>query len=370
MFEDRTQEAIKRETLALINSATGLSSMAGSYADATIGPVAGAISELYKALPAVVSMLFIDETSGGFIDLVGETYFDIKRRPGTRARCAITLTGDPGTDIPAGTAFLTSTGLRFVLVDPVSIPSSGSAQGTLEAAQEGSAYNIGAGAIVSMYVNLPGLASYSNEEAAGGTDTESDEALYQRIRERRQKPINGANGWQYRAWALEVAGVGDAKVVELANGPGTVGVMVVDSNLEPASPEIVSACQAYLGNMRPVGATVSVEAPEAVEVDVSATVVISSYTTPQIVEEEMTRRLRSYLESVIRDKYSVVHYDPADDKAYPVIYNRLLALLLTIDGVINATTMTVNGGTQDLELQPDQAPTVGKVEVKSNNGPI
>ena len=37
-----------------------------------------------EALPAVVSMLFIDETSGGYIDLVGETYFGITRRPGWR----------------------------------------------------------------------------------------------------------------------------------------------------------------------------------------------------------------------------------------------------------------------------------------------
>ncbi len=57
---------------------------------------------------------------------------------------------------------------------------------------------------------------------------------------------NGANGWQYRQWALSVAGVGDAKVVELAQGPGTVGVTIVDSNMAPASPEIVEACQALL----------------------------------------------------------------------------------------------------------------------------
>ena len=47
MFDDRTQEAIKKEALAEINPDTGLSSMAGSFADAVIGPAARQVSEFY-----------------------------------------------------------------------------------------------------------------------------------------------------------------------------------------------------------------------------------------------------------------------------------------------------------------------------------
>ena len=270
MFEDRTQEQIKAEMLADIDQETGLSSMAGSYADATVGAAARQISEFYQALPAVVSMLFVDETSGGYLDLVGQTYFNITRRPGTRARCDITITGSAGTVIPEGTLFLTATGLQFALMEDITIPEGGTANGVLEAAQEGADYNVGPGAIVSMFVNLPGLTSFSNQQASGGTDTESDAALLQRIQERRQKPINGANGWQYRAWALSVPGVGDAKVVELAEGPGTVGVTLVDSTMDPASPEIVSACQTLIDAQRPVGATAMVSAPTAAETRVGA----------------------------------------------------------------------------------------------------
>ena len=39
-----------------------------------------------------------------------------------------------------------------------------------------------------MYVNAAGLSSYVNGEASGGTDTEGDAALLDRIRERREKP--------------------------------------------------------------------------------------------------------------------------------------------------------------------------------------
>lgn len=363
MFEDRTQEQIKAEMLADIDQETGLSSMAGSYADATVGAAARQISEFYQALPAVVSMLFVDETSGGYLDLVGQTYFNITRRPGTKARCGIALTGSAGAVIPEGTLFLTATGLQFALMESVTIPEGGTANGVLEAAQEGADYNVGPGAIVSMFVNLPGLTSFSNQQASGGTDTESDAALLQRIQERRQKPINGTNGWQYRAWAMSVPGVGDAKVVELAKGAGTVGVTLVDSTMAPASPEIVEECQTLIDSQRPVGATAMVLAPTAVEIDVTAVVVISSATTPETVKAELEKRLGAYLADVIRSKYDVIYYGPGEDKAYTVIYNRILALLLTIEGVENATTLTVNGGTADVEIQPDEAPTAGTVEV-------
>ena len=91
MFEDRTTENLKKETLAEIEPATGVSSMAGSYADATVGPLCQAVSRLYKALPGVLSMLFVDESSGRFLDLVGGDYFDLTRREGTKARCSVTL---------------------------------------------------------------------------------------------------------------------------------------------------------------------------------------------------------------------------------------------------------------------------------------
>lgn len=363
MFEDRTQEQIKAEMLADIDQETGLSSMAGSYADATVGAAARQISEFYQALPAVVSMLFVDETSGGYIDLVGEAYFDITRRPGTRARCDITLTGTAGTVIPAGTLFLTATGLQFALVDEVTLPAGGTAVGTLEAVQDGATYNVGPGAIVNMYVNLPGLASYTNEQADGGTDPESDAALLQRIQERRQKPSNGANGWQYRAWAMSVPGVGEAKVVELANGPGTVKVYLVDSNMEPAAGEIVEDVQALLDVQRPVGAAPEAAAPETLEISVAATVVLSSAVSVETVRIEMETRLREYLADLVRESYAQIYYTPEEDRPYTLIYNRLLALLLTIDGVVNATALTVNGGVEDIAVLAGQVPVLKRVEV-------
>ena len=162
--------------------------MAGSYADATAGPLCLVVSGFYQVVRAVPSMLFVDPSSGIFLDLVGGDYFNLTRREGTRARCSVTFTGTPGTAINAGTAFLTNTGLEFILQTGVTIGSDGSAVGELEAAQVGSQYNIGPNTLTRMYVNIPGLSSYANAHAEGGTDTETDQALYERIDEARKRP--------------------------------------------------------------------------------------------------------------------------------------------------------------------------------------
>ena len=152
-------------------------------------------------------------------------------------------------------------------------------------------------------------------------------------------------------------------MVELAEGPGTVGVTLVDSTMGPASPEIVEECQTLIDSQRPVGATVAVSAPTALGVNVAAVAVISSSTSAEAVKTAFQVRMAEYLAGLIREKYDVIYYAPEDDKAYTVIYNRVLALLLTIDGVINATSLTVNGGTADITVQPNQVPVVGTVEV-------
>ena len=185
-------------------------------------------------------MLFIDRTSGGYIDLVGETYFGITRRPGIKARCAVTPDREtPVPLVPYQTSF-PHRHREFVRWMRYPSQREGPAQGTLEgrAAHEGAAYNIGPGSIVSMYVNLRAWRPTPTGEASGGTDT---------FRERRgTRPASGSGGKAHQrgpmageyGLGLEVAGVGDAQGGGvLADGPGTSkGVTVVDSTIHRHRP--------------------------------------------------------------------------------------------------------------------------------------
>lgn len=363
MFESMTPEAIKAAILGSIRQGQGISSMAGSFADAVAGPVSEEISKAYMALDAVPSMVFPDESSGGYIDLVGKQYYNITRRGGTRAYCDISFTGAAGLVIPQGTAFLTAGGLSFSLMAQVTLGSGGTGTGRLEAAEVGAVYNVEAGAIDRMYVNLAGLTAYQNQEASGGTDPESDAALLARIQERVQRPPTSGNGYQFRQWALAVPGVGQAKVVELFQGAGTVGLTIADSNYEAPGEEIVQAVEAAIQTERPVGAAVTVEAAAELTVAVSAAVTVTQGVSKGTVQTALEEGLRRYFRDLIDAKYTPIYYKPAEDVSYTLIYNRVVAILLNIPGVENFTSLTVNGGTADVTIQAGQIPVAGEVSV-------
>ena len=179
MFESITPESIKAAILA--EAGDSLETREGSFLDSMAGPAAVEIWKVYQAMNAVISIAFPDESAGGYLDLEGAKY-GITRKPGTRARCTMTLTGTAGSTIPAGTVFLTLEGLEFALLEDVLL-TGGSDTGTAEATEIGSAYNVEAGAITRMVTTMTALSAWTNASATGGTDQESDAALYERIRD-------------------------------------------------------------------------------------------------------------------------------------------------------------------------------------------
>lgn len=149
-------------------------------------------------------------------------------------------------------------------MEPVTL-TGGADPGSVEADAVGRAYNIRAGELTQMVNTISGLESWSNADADGGTDEETDAALCARLYEHLQKPATSGNTYHYERWAKEVNGVGDAKVTPLWNGPGTVKVLIVGPDKEPVSSEIVTACAAYIDAQRPIGATVTVSSARGPE---------------------------------------------------------------------------------------------------------
>ena len=150
--------------------------------------------------------------------------------------------------------------------------------------------------------------------------------------------------------------------MELANGPGTVGVTLVDSTYAPASEEKVEAVLQHILLKKPIGAAPTVEAAKAVEISVSAAVTLAG-TTTEAVKEAFKTALQDYFRTLIDNKYKRIYYKPAEDLPYTVVYNRVLALLLTIPGVDNFSSLTVGGGTADISIPADSIPTLGEVTV-------
>ena len=62
----------------------------------------------------------------------------------------------------------------------------------------------------------------------------------------------------YKQWARSVSGVGNAAVLPLWDGNGTVKVVVASEENEPLDEAIVSKVAQYIESVRPIGAEVTV----------------------------------------------------------------------------------------------------------------
>lgn len=345
MFEDITSESIKANILSQMK--TDVDKREGSFTGDLVSPVATELWKVYDSMNAVIPIVYIDETSGEYIDKKCAEH-GITRKPGTKAHTELVLTGSNGTVIPAGTVFLTLDGLEYLTAADATIHGDNTTV-TMNAVEVGEAYNVPPNSIVNQYNSINGLTALTNPAAAtGGTDPESDKSLVDRYYGYLQKPATSGNVHHYEQWALEVNGVGGVKAVPLANGPGTVGILVTGPDKQPVGEEVVVACAAHIEENRPIGAAVTVTSAAGLSINVTATIAVESNTTKEVIQAEFADKLDEYLKSISFSKYTV-------------IYNQIAFLLLGIDGVTDYSGLLINGGTSNIMIAANQVPVLGTV---------
>lgn len=350
-FDSLTPEGIQDMLRAFIEDELGLSTAEGSLLQIILAPGAYVFWEGLQALRAQVPISFVDETSGRFLDKNAAGY-GITRKPGTAASVTLTFTGSAGTTIPAGTLCVTQDGLGFATDEALTLGETGSGTVTATADAVGTAYNVPAGAIISMQQAVSGVTALTNEEAAaGGTDPETDAALFARLDAYKKTPPTSGNDRHYHQWALEVNGVGAASVIRCWDGPGTVKVIIADMALRPVEEELRAEVAAYIETQRPVTAEVTVESAAGVPVEVSVTVETDGTVSKPATEQTLTERLAEYLGEI------------AFTEGAEVVYNRVLALVMGLPGVTDCSGLTVNGGTANVPLDATQLPMLGTVTV-------
>lgn len=352
IFEDRTPEVIKAEILASLNeSGVEIDTREGSYTNTLISQISYSLWKHSQLLAGLLPIVFPSAESGEYLDKHAQQ-LGMVRQPGAKARAKVTFTGTDGTVIPAGTALYTpGSGLRYVTLEAATV-SRGSAAVTAEAERIGADYNVPAGAISSMAVNLPGIDTLSNREAAsGGSAPESDAELYARIHDRLSLPITSGNANHYIQWAKETDGVRYAICIPLWNGNGTVKVVIAGADKGPVDEEIRASCAAHIEEAKPIGATVTVVSVTEAELPVTAAVtLVEGYST-----EDVTGQLTAAISYLLAQQVF--------GQTVTIPYSRFLACLLQCPGVADYSTFTVNGGTTAVSVAAEAVPVVGIVNV-------
>nr|DAD85671.1 MAG TPA: Baseplate J like protein [Siphoviridae sp. ctP6113] len=323
----------------------------GSYTNTLISQVAYALWQHSQLLAGLLPIVFPSAESGEYLDQHA-AQLGMVRQPGTKARAEVTFTGTNGTVIPAGTAvYAPDSGLRYLTLEAATIAEE-TAVATVEAESIGADYNVPAGSITSMAVNVPGVDDLANlEAAAGGSDPESDVDLYTRIHDRLSLPITSGNVNHYIQWAKEVAGVSYASCIPLWAGNGTVKVVIAGADKGAVDEEIRSACAAHIEEEKPIGATVTVVSVTETELPVAAAVtLVEGYST-----EDVTNQLTAAVSALLASQ--------TFGQAVTIPFSRFLACLLQCAGVADYSILTVNGGTMAISVSAETVPVVGTVNV-------
>lgn len=347
MYEEQAEQAIRDRMLAAISSV--LDQREGSFTWDAIAPVALELAELYIQLGHLHRVSFVSASYGGYLDLRAQEW-GLTRHPATRATGVIALTGKAGVVAPAGTKFRTGAGVEFELTADAGIDAGGTGIGGIRAVVAGTAGNVLAEAITEIPTAIQGLQSVTNTEpTSGGVEAETDDVLRVRLLERMSRPATSGNIYHYIQWAKAVPGIGDARVVPIWDGPGTVKVILLDANRQPASAELVAQVTAHIEAERPIGALVTIVAAAGVPIDVSATI---EYDAGLYTLEETT----AAAEQAISAYLAQVAF-----RQDQVSYAKIGSVVMSVDGVTDYSALLVNGGTANVTLSDDEVPVLGTV---------
>ena len=241
-----------------------------------LGPAAWALEGFYLVLNQVQQSAFIQTAGGQSLDNLA-VIGSISRYP---ASPAVRL-GRFNVPVPIGSRFSTVNGADSMdfTVTEADGTDSGSYLYKLTADTPGTAGNDYSGPLLPITV-IPGLTSAEMTDIlTPGDDTETDGALRARLITALNDRPFGGNIASYRDAILAIDGVGAVQVYPTWNGGGTVKCSVLGSDWLPASQDLVNAVQTAadpppnqgLGlGFAPIGAQVTVTAPEAVAINIGA----------------------------------------------------------------------------------------------------
>lgn len=199
------------------------------------------------------------------------------------------------------------------------------------------------------YIEGLGTAKLS-ENLKAGVDVEDNEELFNRLMLKIKTPATSGNKYHYLNWALAVEGVGAARVFPLDNGPGTVKVVITDSEKKAASSELIQKTAAYIEELRPIGANVTVISAIEKPINITVNVSIINGLSLEKVKTEFTTLLTEYIKSI------------AFDAAY-ISIAKIGNILLSTTGVIDYNELKVNGASANIDLENEDIAVLGIVNL-------
>ena len=186
-----------------------------------------------------------------WLDLHGQQV-NLKRHPPQNASGYVNVTGKAGAVIAAGTVFCTPAtdvgpSIEFQSLEEKEIGTDGTVVVPVSAVISGKMSNVAENTVILMAKPDKNVTEVTNPEPiTGGTERESNDDFYDRIEAEFENSMTYlGNDTDYKRWSKQ-AGAGDCIVIPVSEGPGTVKLVLVDGNGQPANEKLVQDVYNYI----------------------------------------------------------------------------------------------------------------------------
>ena len=310
----------------------------------------------------------------------------LTRIEATANKRVLSIVADPGVRIPQGYTFTSvvtdedGNPIEFTADKETIFLSEEAVDVRVTCNLTGSEGNLATGSEFILQPPIAGVASITDMgTVVMAAERESLDEAWTRILDKAENPDTGGNVHDYERWVVDgfykEYGVKVGKVlVDMCwnkdngyDGRGTVRIIVVNDDYGPLDASVVSDIKEYLDpkayegygyGKAPGGAVVTVITGTSYYIDISASVEYEKNVDRSAVLQQFTELVTEYVKS------RVFNRNEDTKELSPVVYKKIAAILGTLSGVSNYDNLTVNGGTEDIKLEPYEIPTVRKVELK------
>lgn len=342
------------------NLPAGIDNMPGGFPYDFTRPTAIEKSELINYhLARTLMIAFPQYAWDSWLDLHGQQVH-LTRHPAKKATGSITLTGTVGAEITQGTIVCTpatedAPAIQYITDEDCTISDEGTVTVDITAMKGGKKYNIPANTICILAKPNKNIKSVTNKEAiTGGEERESNGDFYDRIAAEYENSMTFlGNDSDYVRWAKE-AGAGDCIVVPADEGPGTVKLVLVDRNGQPANNELIEAVYNYIVSPNNRENRLLPTACAKLKC-VSAVTIKINYTCTGLILDD-----NADIKKIMSEfKTSLLKVYDSSKKQGILRYNDIRPIISSINGVKDFDTFTINDKTENIQLAQEEYPETG-----------
>ena len=336
----------------LSNVDDNLDKRQGSIIYDALAPAAAELAQCYIALEVYADQTYLLDTTGENLDNKVADY-GLTRIPATYAqRIGVFTTNEeepqPMT-IEIGTVFGTPVeygGINYTVTEEIE-----TGRYILTCETAGTVGNEYSGLLLPVEsVNNLGDAQLQDIYIAG-EDAEDDERLRQRVIDKLNETAFGGNIADYKEFMLEQEGVGDCLVIPVWNGGGTVKLVVISNSYDIPTTAKIDELQTIVDPLQnqgqgigkaPIGHSVTVVAPTSYNLTIEATINIESGYTIEGLQDAIETAIGNYILTVQKQW--------ADSETITIYLSRIIAAIVTVEGVTNVSNLTINGEEEDVTI--------------------